>query len=138
MSGGSSTATDESKKADMSNGKGVDVTVQLGWGNPIYAQSKGGSIGIENLDLAGLMDHEFLHSLAQMNGERASDQTVSNTYIDNKGRTRHETMSREEYNVLNGTRGYSKEGYRYPSENELRNEQGKSTRLNYKAEEVEQ
>ena len=73
-----------------------------------------------------------------MNGERASDQTVSNTYIDNKGRTRHETMSREEYNVLNGTRGYSKEGYRYPSENELRNEQGKSTRLNYKAEEVEQ
>ena len=138
MSGGSSTATDESKKADMSNGKGVDVTVQLGWGNPIYAQSKGGSIGIENLDLAGLMDHEFLHSLAQMNGERASDQTVSNTYIDNKGRTRHETMSREEYNVLNGTRGYSKEGYRYPSENELRNEQGKSTRLNYKAEKVEQ
>ncbi|SUJ05486.1 Uncharacterised protein [Sphingobacterium spiritivorum] len=80
------------------------------------------------------MNHEFLHSLRQMNGEAVpgDKNNQSIVYTDDKGVVRIEKVDPEEATVFRGgaqSKVYPR--YRYPSENTLRFEQGLRPKANY-------
>lgn len=131
MIGGATGATDDSKKNDESNGKGTDVSTQIGEGHPIFGETSGGSIRQEELSMTDLLNHELVHAFAQMNGEARRDGTANNTYRTDKKETKREVIPKEEAATLGIVPRPSPKGIYYTNENLLRNEQGKSTRLNY-------
>jgi len=131
MPGASSGATNESQKINESNGVGTDVTVTIGVGHTIYAETAGGAVVKEQLSQGDMLDHELVHASAQMNGESFASGTVKNTYRTDQGTTKKETMPKEEAATIGLVPRPSAKGVRYTTENKLRYEQGKKTRLNY-------
>ncbi len=128
MSGAATRAT-AGDIANMSNGIGTDVTTSIGVGHNFYGD-KNGKVQLETLSMTDMFNHEFIHAIAQMNGERMEGDTRL-AYSDDKGRTQMESITREDRYTIFGGRPISKKGYRYPSENNLRYEQGKSQRKSY-------
>jgi RHS repeat-associated protein len=133
MPGAATGATNEANIKDESNGKGTDVTATFGVGHQIYTQTAGGLVKKETLSLGDMLDHELIHGLAQMNGERVVGQDVKHMYQDDKGAYKFEKIGVEENFTTFARRPDSKAipGYQYPTENVLRAEQDKATRLNY-------
>lgn len=131
MPGASSGATNESQIKNRSNGIGIDVTVSLGAGHQIYAETKGGSVVKETLSQGDMLDHELVHAIAQMNGESIEGGTVTLSYNRGEGPYGKETMPKEEAATIGFIPRPSSKGIKYPTENGLRYEQGKTRRLNY-------
>jgi RHS repeat-associated protein len=130
--GASSGATNESEKKNESNGVGTDVTVSLGVGHNIYGETSGGLVREERLSQGDMLDHELIHAIAQMNGENIDGGTVKNSYDRGPGvALGRETMPKEEAATIGFIQRSSAKGIKYPTENDLRYEQGKSKRLNY-------
>ncbi|MDR2274080.1 MAG: hypothetical protein LBF27_24450 [Sphingobacterium sp.] len=80
------------------------------------------------------MNHEFLHSLRQLNGEARPGEIENQSivYTDDKGIVRVEKVDPEEAAVFNGgVQSKIYPGYRYPSENTLRLEQSLKPKVNY-------
>jgi uncharacterized protein RhaS with RHS repeats len=105
-----------------------------GVGHEIYTQDSNGNVSTETLSDGDMLNHELIHSLAQMNGE-AREGFKKNTpiyYTDDKGASQVEMVPREEYLTVFGSRSSKRiPNYNYPSENSLRKEQGKKKRINY-------
>ncbi len=128
-------ATNENNIKDLSNGVGTDVELNIGNGHPIFTQKGGGSVQKEILSLSDMLDHELVHAIAQMNGEAYSmgSGEVNNAYVTDNGQLIKEKIPKEEAAAMFLGRPDSKKmpGYKYPTENGLRWEQGKGQRLNY-------
>lgn len=132
MPGGASGATDASQKANESNGVGTDVTVDLGFGHRIVAQTSGGSPVYEMLSQSDLLDHELSHAIAQMNGEAINGgKDVINTPTTPQGVLTRESVPREEAAAMGLIARPSAKGINSTNENKLRNEQGKTWRMSY-------
>lgn len=132
---GASTGATKDDRQNEKNGVGTDVTTSIGSGHEILVGDKNNpkSVKPEMMSMTDLLDHEFIHALAQMNGERAPDETkYNNSFPTPDGKWHDEKISKEENYVMYGRDPSSKiPGYRYPTENELRNERNKLPRLNY-------
>ena len=135
LPGASSGATRKEDIQNESNGKGSNVTVDIGGGVSIYTESSGGNVQKEVMNTTDLFNHELSHSIAQMNGEAAGDGTIKNTYrTTTGGNFETKEIDREEASaigILNRPATSKYPSGRYPNENNLRYEQGKSRRLNY-------
>lgn len=134
MRGAASGATNNDV-GNESNGVRTNVTVNIGIGNEIFSSPfSGGKTSKETMSTHDLFNHEFGHAIAQMNGE-AHGGTRDNTpimYIDDKGVQRTEMIPPYEFLTIFSTRHSRRiPGYTYPSENRLRQEQGKNRRVNY-------
>ena len=138
MVGGASGATKEADIPNESNGKGTDVTVNVGGEYNIYTETPGGNVQKELLTTGGILNHELSHALPQMNGEAFADASpnVNNTYpTSTGGQYKKESIPREEaaaVGIIQRPESKKISGYRYTNENYLRYEQGKNRRLNYK------
>lgn len=134
VAGASSGATNNSMKYKMENGEGTNITVTLGNGLKHYL-SNNGRISEESVNNTNeLMNHEFLHALRQINGEGVPGEKNNQSiiYTDDKGIMRVEKVNPEEAAVFNGgIQSTIYPGYRYPSENILRLEQGLKPKVNY-------
>ena len=133
--GGASSGATNGDTENESNGKGTDVTVQLGGGVGIYTETDGGLVRKEMMDMTDLLNHELCHSIVQMNGEEAPDKSIKITYPTSTGANfKTETVQREEASAIGLLKRPPTSKYpngKYPSENGLRYEQGKNRRLNY-------
>lgn len=132
---GAGTAATNNDRENEKNGVGTNVTTSIGASHQILTGDKNNpkSVKPEMLSMADILDHEFIHALAQMNGERAPDEKqFRNEFPTPDGKWHDEKISHEENNVMYG-RGISNKipGYRYPTENELRGERQKQPRINY-------
>lgn len=131
MVGGATGATNEANKADESNGKGTNVTVNVGFGHDVSAETNGGTVRNETLSEVDILDHELVHASAQINGESIEGGAANNMYKNDKGGYSKETMPKEEAATMGLTPRPSAKGIKYTNENNLRYEQGKTRRLNY-------
>jgi Effector protein len=135
MSGGATKATNGDQE-NFDNGKGTDMTVQIGAGFASYGESNNGTIGMEILSQQELLDHELVHAWAGMNGEGVPGdlESVKNTYptTTGGGAYKTETMYPEEAAVMGLRPRESAKKISYPSENGLRYEQNLPKRLSYK------
>ena len=130
MVGASEGATNEK---DAMNGKGSDTSIDIGIGHNIITQDfNTGEFGKEQLSTTGLMNHEFMHALASMNGESrgANSRKIMMSYTDSEG-TKAEKIPIEEAMTVYPGRPPSPKTGSYPNENTLRREQGKTKRANY-------
>jgi hypothetical protein len=134
VAGASSGATNPNLKYKTENGDGTNVSVSLGKGLKHYL-SNNGRISEESVNNTNeLLNHELLHSLRQMNGESLAGEqnNQSIVYTDDKGVSRMEKVNPEEAAVFRGgVQSKIYPGYRYPSENTLRLEQGLKPKVNY-------
>lgn len=131
MIGGATGATNGDTQNE-SNGKGTNVTTDVGVGHSIYTESSGGSVQKETLSTSDILSHELVHASAQMNGESMEGGNVSNMYpTATGGPYKKETMPKEEAATLGIIQRPSAKGVKYTNENTLRQEQGKNRRLNY-------
>ena len=131
-SGGTTGETKEENKADMSNGKGTDVTVQTGYGFEVNTESDGGAIRREVLSQTDILSHELVHASAAIEGEIIQGGTVTNVYRTVDGSFKKEVMPREEAATMGFIQRPSAKGINYTNFKNLRYEQGnKSKVLNY-------
>ena len=131
MIGGATGATNGDTQNE-SNGKGTNVTTDVGVGHSIYTETDGGTIKKETLSTGEILDHELVHASAQMNGESIEGGTSNNMYpTATGGPYKKETMPKEEAATLGIISRPSAKGIKYTNENNLRHEQGKTRRLNY-------
>jgi RHS repeat-associated protein len=117
------------------NGVGGNTETNIGMGHLILAQdAKSGKVQEEMLSTTDIMNHEFIHALAQMNGHAISkDKQVTNFSYYPGGVTVNERINQEEYYTVGfQSRPPNARGISYPTENLLRAEQGKSKRIAYK------
>ncbi|MFL5746850.1 MAG: M91 family zinc metallopeptidase, partial [Niastella sp.] len=128
---GAATGATKGDKSNESNGRGTDISTDVGAGHTIYTKSSGGTIREERLSVSDMLDHELVHAFAQMNGEEIADGTMKHSYEVPDGTTRKETISKEEGATVGFSIRQSSKGIKYTTENNLRFEQGKTERLNY-------
>ncbi len=131
MIGGASGATN-GDLLNESNGKGTNVTTDVGVGHNIYTESGGGSVKKEILSTSDILNHELVHASAQMNGESIEGGNVNNIYPTSTGGPfKKEIMPKEEAVTLGIIQRPSSKGVKYTNENNLRQEQSRNKRLNY-------
>jgi RHS repeat-associated protein len=132
---GAATGATAGDKGNESNGVGTNVTTEVGAGHSIYTESANWGVTKEVLSTGEMLDHEFIHALAQMNGESIEGGTVKNMYpTATGGPYKTESILREEaatVGIVQRPVSNKMRGYKYPSENNLRNEQRKNRRVNY-------
>jgi RHS repeat-associated protein len=132
---GASSGATNGDTYNETNGNGTDVTVNVGGGVSIYTESTGGSVQKEVMSTTDLLNHELPHSIAQMNGEAAGEGTVKNTHPTTTGSNfKTEIIQKEEASAIGILARPQSSKFatgRYPTENNLRHEQGKNKRLNY-------
>jgi RHS repeat-associated protein len=127
---GASTSPTKDDGPNTRNGMGTDVTVNIGKGHFIFGE-KDRITKQETLSTTDMLDHELIHALAGMNGEQQVGSTT-NTYVTPDGRGITETLDNEEKATMSSDRPNSRiNHFNYPTENQLRKEQGKSRRVNY-------
>lgn len=128
MVGGATGAT-RGDSQNESNGKGTDVSVDVGAGHSIYTETTGGAIQQEILSTTDILDHELVHGAAQMNGESVEGGAVKNMYPIGNGTVKTEVMPKEEamIGIIPRPTGSKVKA----NENNLRYEQHKNRRVNY-------
>jgi RHS repeat-associated protein len=134
MVGAASGAADSDNKTKESNGVGTDTDIDVGFGHPIYVE-KNGKVVEETMTTGDMLNHELIHTIAQMNGEAKTNPNGKMSYTDDKGKPQTERVSIEDIVTVDAGRAPSKNksmpGYQYPTENILRAEQKKGKRVNY-------
>ena len=133
MPGGACGATNEENRENESDGKGTDVTVNIGIGFRVTTETKEGKIKQEILSESDLLDHELIHADAQIHGEAIRQGTVTNTYPNINGSYTKETLPKEEAAAQGLIIRPSVKGIQYTNENALRFEQLKTRKLSYYA-----
>ena len=132
---GASSGATNGDTFNESNGKGAEVTVDIGGGISVLTETMGGNIQKEVMSTTDLLNHELSHSIAQMNGERIAGGNIKHTYPTTpNGNFETEVIPKEEAAAVGLLPRPETSKYpsgRYPNENNLRYEQGKTRRLNY-------
>jgi RHS repeat-associated protein len=135
MIGGAAVPT-KGDDENMSNGKGTDITVQVGLPLSVYVESGNGTISLESQSFSQILDHELVHAWGAVNGEglEHENETVRNTYPTKTGGGNDitEKMTPEEAATVGFRPRPSQKGIVYPNENGIRYEQNQTRKLAYK------
>ena len=119
------------------NGKGDNAEVGIGLSYDFLAQDfKTGQVSMQPMSETEIMNHEFIHALAIMNGDNMSDKTVKHYYNDGKSLKVEKIEIEEAVTVFRDfkrKRANSNKFVDYPSANTLQKEQGRKKVLRYKA-----
>jgi hypothetical protein len=135
MIGATTEEKDSANRLNSENGIGNDAIVTIGKGHKFRAQDfKSGKFSTEIMTTTNMMNHEFNHALAQMNGEiKSSNKTTLHYYKDGNDTKSEKIAIEEAYTV--GFEGYNRPSSpktgSYSSENKLNKEQGKKRRISY-------
>ena len=142
MPGGASGFDGDGDDPNFYNGEGGDTSVWIGVGMNYQAQDfETGEFSTETMTTTNLMNHEFTHALAQMNGDTRSKPSDNKPrgrmvwvyFTDSEGTKKEKIPLEEAYTV--GLPGYNRPGStkkaKYPSENSLNKEQKGKKRVNY-------
>ncbi len=126
---GSSSEATSKVGSEGGNGSHAVVTFTENNGTAIYEDSNTGKTIDDFQDPTMVMGHELIHSLMSMDGNSISlDVEGSNDYVAPDGVNETETRALEELQV-SGLGNHRMKGY--PTENDIRRENGKNIRVSY-------